>query len=221
MGDTRSFAIAGLATLFAVGVAGAANAGTITNADGSLTTSFTDGPAGNVSLSSFSLNNAAIVVGSNGNQAAPFIYGLGAQSNSPYIAIYGGGTATLSLGTAANAFGLTWGSVDTYNTITFKNGNSVVATFTGSDVVAASSDLTDFTILPGNGAGGNWLYGGTVYAQIDTAAYFNTVVLSSSSNSFEFSNGNVSPVPLPGGLSLFGAGLVGVGLIAWKRKKTV
>jgi hypothetical protein len=30
---------------------------------------------------------------------------------------------------------------------------------------------------------------------------------------------SVSPVPLPGGLSLFGAGLVGLGLVAWKNKK--
>ncbi len=35
----------------------------------------------------------------------------------------------------------------------------------------------------------------------------------------EITNVSLSAVPLPGGLSLFGAGLVGVGVIAWKKKK--
>lgn len=44
-------------------------------------------------------------------------------------------SATFALGVAADYFGLFWGSIDSYNFISFYLNNSLVASYSGSDIV--------------------------------------------------------------------------------------
>lgn len=100
-------------------------------------------------------------------------------------------------------FGLLWGSVDPYNTLTFYNGSTMVSQFTGTDV----SSL----------ANGNRGAGGTFYVNINLSDPFTSVVATSSKYAFEFDNVAFSsdpigvPEPRIAGIFLLGLLLVGSG----------
>lgn len=111
--------------------------------------------------------------------------------------------------------GLLWGSVDSYNTITFYMGSTVVDSFGGAAVSAAAGS--------GNCANGNQTSVGTCYVNINLSDAFNKVVMTSSQYAFEFDNvafasGNVN-VPEPGILGLFLLGLALIGSGYWFRKR--
>ena len=84
---------------------------TTTAVAGATTINFDNGLCGYASCS----GNYQIVSGSVSGQ-----YAQPAGTNSPYLTVpnpVSNGTANFSLGTQANYFGLFWGSIDTYNTI--------------------------------------------------------------------------------------------------------
>jgi hypothetical protein len=116
-------------------------------------------------------------------------------------------TFVLPTGESYNYFGLLWGSVDKYNTLTFYNDLTLVGTLTGVDVTAA--------------ANGDRGAEGTFYVNVTSSKAFNRVVGTSSSYAFEIDNiafGRTVPAPEPITLSLFGAGLAGLGFA--RRRKT-
>ena len=110
---------------------------------------------------------------------------------------------TLSLGGDKTYFGLLWGSVDSYNTIAFYSGSTLIASYTGTDVLA--------------GADGS----ATIYANFWAAAgtTFDTVVFTSADEAFEFDNVRVAATPLPAALGLFGSAIVGLGAFGIRRRR--
>jgi hypothetical protein len=72
-----------------------------------------------------------------GNQSGKYAQPFGV--NSQYLTVPNPAPTILSaifnLGTAADYFGIFWGSIDSYNFISFYLNNSLVASYSGSDIV--------------------------------------------------------------------------------------
>ncbi|MGH8156039.1 MAG: Npun_F0296 family exosortase-dependent surface protein [Rhodanobacteraceae bacterium] len=120
-----------------------------------------------------------------------------------------GAAVTLTLPGLEKYMGILWGSVDTYNTLTFYNGNTLVGSITGTDVDTA--------------ANGNQGATGTFYVNINSSMAFDRVVATSSQYAFEFDNVAFNPTPVavpePGVLGLFGLGLLLVGSGYWLQRR--
>ncbi len=165
--------------------------------------------------------NAAVVAGSSTNYyAAPMLSnGDGAMFGdangvdaSRYISTGSAGAVlgsavTFTLPTAETYFGLAWGSVDSYDSLAFYDGATLIQTITGTDVLA--------------GANGDRSASGTAYVNITSSVAFTTVVASSSQYAFELDdlsfNRPSTPIPEPTTLALLGASLAGIGIARRRR----
>jgi VCBS repeat-containing protein len=145
--------------------------------------------------------HAGVVHGSSSATAPPFMGPTpGHQDATNYLSIGGNGTETITFVSEQNAFGLYWGSLDSYNSIKFYDGNTLVATYTGADISPLFSD------------GNQGSFNSNGYVEF-TGLSFNKVVLASSSNAFEIDNisaGYIPPVltdlaPVTGTLSVHDA----------------
>jgi hypothetical protein len=227
-----AFAGAANATLTIVSVSGGAPGGVMLDNLDWLPTNGNNGAAnatGGISPQTgmtvnFSLDGGGVQGGVGGLNAAPFLSGNNGQGfgnpigindqlngvdTTPYATAGGTATssATFDLPNLELYFGLLWGSVDTYNTLEFYNGAVLVGTLTGVDVNAA--------------ANGDQGAAGTFYVNINSDTAFNRVSARSSQHAFEIDNISFTqtiPSPEPITLSLFGAGLAGLGLVRRRRK---
>lgn len=164
-------------------------AGVNTNSLGLSTETFDNVSAGVGSFTSSTLGatftrsgSAGVVHGSSSSSAAPFM-GPGVADPTNYLTIGGGASETIQFTSSKNTFGLYWGSVDTYNSIKFYDGSTLVASYTGADVAP----------LLANGNQGSFTANG--YVEFVGLHNFNKVVLSSSSNAFEIDNISAGNVP--------------------------
>ena len=95
--------------------------------------------------------------------------------------------------------------MDTYNTLTFYNGATLVASFTGSDITSP------------NLANGNQTAPSTnLYVNFLDLPNFDKFVMNSTQYAFEADNIAVGTVPEPTTMLLLGLGLVG--LVGARRK---
>ncbi len=121
-----------------------------------------------------------------------------------YTSVSANSTATYNVGRSISA-SFVWGSPDTYNTLEFLLGGSVVDTvvFSGLENIdpasfGLNSALATFTDITGD--------------------LFDAIRFSSSTNAFEFANLEVAPVPLPAAGLMLLAGLGGFAAV--RRRKT-
>lgn len=115
------------------------------------------------------------------------------------------GSATLTFATPQLYFGLLWGSVDTYNYLSFYKNNVLVGVVNGSQVNSP--------------ANGNQFAQGTTYVNIFTDGYDKVVATSDPSYAFEFDNVAYG-IPEPAAMLAWGVlGLVGVIVVRRNRRR--
>lgn len=139
-----------------------------------------------------------------GRYAAP----AGTEGDNPYLTVPNpdrSGTAILTLGETANYFGLYWGSIDSYNTISFFLAGVLVDSFTGSDI-APPADGNQLASATNRFI--NFFFGDL---------RFDEVQLESDNYAFESDNHAYATVSEPGTLALLGIALTG--LVMARRRK--
>jgi hypothetical protein len=147
-------------------------------------------------------------------QGSPNVYATPLGDTTNYMAVLGGGSEEIAYSTLMNSFGLYWGSIDTYNSLAFYNGGTLVATITGSDVAP-----------PLSANGGQADHASNAYVLISALPQFDRVVAASSSYSFEFDNVVArgatlsAAVPEPSTWAMLLIGFAGLGYAASRHRK--
>lgn len=179
--------------------------GQTTSVAGATITTFDNaGQRGCSSAASFGYGGSGTVRSgsTSGVSAAP------AGDSSCYLTIARNQSSSASYGSAQDYFGLYWGSIDSYNTISFFNGSDLVGAFGGAAV-------------PGSGPFGNWTSTSDnqyVNFWFTGSSLFDRVLLTSGNNAFESDNHAVARVPEPATLGLLGLGLLGVAAARRRRR---
>ncbi len=110
----------------------------------------------------------------------------------------------LAVPTPLNYFGLYWGSVDSYNDLSFYDGSKLVDSFTGADLLALDPSLT----AGSSSTFVNFAFNGNTVTNI---------VFTSINENFESVNEAFAETPEPATLALMGIGLFGLALLARPR----
>jgi len=123
------------------------------------------------------------------------------------------GAVSLIFTNPQNYFGLYWGSMDSYNSITFLENNELIATYSGTNVAT-------LTGLVANGDQQSASSNRYIEFNFD-AGFYGQVILSTTSYGFEVDNiafgDPPSPIPEPSTLLVFGASLSGLALVRRRR----
>jgi len=197
LGTSLAFATAAHAVTITIGGAPTASSGEHSTVAGVTHVNFDDPLPSGWAIT----GDMAIVEGSvEGHYAAPPNYGENANT-SWYLTVpskQSSGTATISLDGSYNYYGLYWGSIDAYNTLSFLDGDIEVFSITGSQAAA---------LVPTQADGNQSL---AAYFNFFDLPQFDTVRLSSTSYAFESDNHAFGNVPVPATAWLFALGLLGL-----------
>ena len=148
-----------------------------------------------------------------GVSATPF------NDSTRYLSLGSGASTTIKFSGLADYFGLYWGSIDTYNKVEFKKGNTSLAVFGGQQI--ANLVQSTYSLPTPQFATWNNQYT-NVYVDFFSGSadkQFDSVVLSSTGIAFESDNHAyraAKPVPVPG--MLLGV-MAAAGTFALKRKQ--
>jgi hypothetical protein len=131
-----------------------------------------------------------------------------AGDSTPYLSVAfpkssGLETFAASPGASYNYFGLYWGSIDDYNSLSFYSGASLLATLTGNDVIRSGTALGD-QVSSGSNRYVNFLLHDMSFDKI----VFGTTSYAFESDNHAFANVPTS-VPEPGTLALLGVAVAG------------
>ena len=201
------------ASVLAFGMAGAANAAiVISNVTPGTVPYNGPAPTYDFDLTIPVYTNGIVKNGSSGNGAQPpasegNYYSAGPSTNSP-------GTILTNFAAPIGQLSLLWGSVDTYNTLTFLDAaNNVLASFTGSQIINSNFGNQ---VLPGSNP--------IVYFSITGAEQFSLakLQLTSTQEAFEIDNIAIQaavPEPATWALLLLGFGFVG-GMLRSRKPAT-
>jgi hypothetical protein len=147
-----------------------------------------------------------IVLGSvSGRYAQP------AGTNTPYLSVpnpVAYGSAMFTLGSIANYFGLYWGSIDSYNSIAFWYGGSVIASYSGTDLVGAFANGNQLNYTSNRFI--NFDFGAQIFDQVQLIS--NGYAFESDNHAFAFTGAasETSDVPEPAAQLLLLAGVAGL-----------
>jgi hypothetical protein len=127
------------------------------------------------------------------------------------------GYAMLSFASAQSYLGFLWGSMDSYNTLTFWTGANATGT---SDVILGPTVQGDTAGLVPSGGSNGLDPNGTAYVNIFTSTAFQSVVFSSSNYNFEIDDVAYGNVP-DGGMTalLLGLGFAGLALFGIRQNR--
>jgi hypothetical protein len=166
---------------------------------------------GNFNIGTTMFSGTGLVVNNQGGPSQGQ-YAFPASDNTNYMAIRANQSETIKFATLQSAFGLYWGSIDTYNTIQFFDHGTNVTSIIHGDQLG----------LPINANGNQNSPNSNRYINF-TGLVFDSVQLGSpGSNSFEFDNvSSVAAVPEPTTWAMMILGFMGVGFMAYRRKGRV
>ena len=203
----------------AVLVAGAASS--VAQA-GYITTTFTTGMTTQVQgATTYDFNTGAKPAGYSGDGwiLPASVSGMAAApagDTTPYLSVAfphssGVETFTAAAGQDYNYFGLYWGSIDDYNWLSFYNGNTLLGTISGDDVIKAGTQLGDQT-APGSNRYVNFFL---------SDMSFDRIVFGTGNYAFESDNHAFAKtsVPEPGVLALAFAAMGG--LFVMRRRRLI
>lgn len=208
---------AGVGAYVAPGLTAYVTTGPLSSAPGVCTVGF-DGQGAMNACSSANVSYGGLMPDSLRSGSVAGVAAQPAGSTGRYLTVgpADGSPVTISLasGTPANYFGFLAGSLDAYNSVTFRlvNGSMQSVTYSGTEIAT----LADFAA---NGDQGRSTY---FNLQLDDGVYYDRITLASGDNAFETDNhafGVVaSRIPAPGGFALVGAGFVAMGLAMGRRR---
>lgn len=170
-------------------------------------------PAGYTLVNDFdTVADQALISGSNfvfptGSVGGQYIAPTG--DATPYLAIFGGGSATATFATEVRSFSFDYSTVDTYNTVTINYTDGGSEPFSGSFILGS---------LPSGVTSGSFIVNGD-------GRTISGVTLATGGNSFEVDNlavsGALGTVPEPASWALMVVGFGLVGYATRTRRRTV